>query len=82
MRADVLGALRDAAASADRRVHHAARVASALIMLDESLQHADGAAAGDACARLRALEPGLIGHLEAAADASDPAPYIARFYPY
>lgn len=79
---ETLSALAEAAASPDRRVHHAARVATALIALDTALDHGGTSAAAAACDAMRALEPGLVGHLERAAASGERAAAVARFYPY
>lgn len=79
---ETLSALAEAAASPDRRVHHAARVANGLIALDIALHRGRADDAAAACDWLRALEPGLIGHLESPAAPGDHATAVARFYPY
>jgi len=78
----VLDALESSAASHDRRVHHAARVAAALIAVDDALAARHTAQAAAAVDRLAALEPGLIGHLRDAATPHAVPDTIARFYPY
>lgn len=77
-----LAALEAAAASPDRRVHHAARIAVALIALDAALRDGRHDDAASACDTMRVLEPGLVGHLESAAAPGDAPLAVARFYPY
>ena len=70
------------AALANPRHSHAAAVNLALARLDAGIRVTAVAQCDEAVAQLRALEPGLLDHLKAAAPLSEVAVYVARHYPY
>ncbi len=83
-RVAILGALEAEASRQTRREHHAAAINLALVQVDDAVRDGDPAAAAGPIARVRALEPGLVAHLEraAAAGSRSLAPFVASCYPY
>ncbi|MBI4612624.1 MAG: hypothetical protein HY720_03350 [Planctomycetes bacterium] len=80
----VLTELQEHVRSASRGARSARR-ALALVALDRGARTQDAREVEEALAELRAIDPGPVGHLEAAAARMGlalPAFYVQRFYPY